>query len=95
MNRLDISNKISKEFLLPADKSDAIVASVFDNIKQALLNHEELHIRGFGAFVIIRRKGHIGRNIHTKKEIIIPDRDVVVFKPSELITKQLNAIENK
>ena len=51
-----------------------------------------MQISGFGTFVVKTRKGKVGRNPRTGEEVPVPDRKVIVFKPSK---KLLELVELK
>ncbi len=48
----------------------------------ALKNGEEVVIRRFGSFAVYPSKRTKGRNLSTGKEVPIPPRNVVRFRPS-------------
>lgn len=67
-----------------------IVDEVFSTIKDTLSTGEKLKISGFGNFVVRHKKARTGRNPQTGEEIIISARNVLTFKPSQVLKNQLN-----
>jgi integration host factor subunit alpha len=47
------------------------------------LHEKSLKLSKFGTFSIRQKKSRIGRNPKTKKEAMISERNVVLFKPSK------------
>ncbi len=92
MTKKDIAEQIAEVEDVFLSKKDIyrIVSHVFDTIENTLRSYEKVQISGFGTFVVKKRKAKVGRNPKTGEEVPVPDRYVLVFKPSY---KMLNAIE--
>ncbi|PPR42818.1 MAG: Integration host factor subunit alpha [Alphaproteobacteria bacterium MarineAlpha8_Bin1] len=65
-----------------------------DIISNELKNNQNVKIVNFGVFSIRKKKSRIGRNPKTKEEVMISERNVVKFKPSDLIINQSNSNKN-
>ena len=61
-------------------------------IENTLKAGEKVQISGFGTFIVKDRKGKVGRNPRTGEEVPVPDRKVIIFKPSK---KLLELVELK
>jgi integration host factor subunit alpha len=48
-------------------------------------------LSGFGLFAVRRKGQRIGRNPVTREEVPITPRRVVVFKPSNVLKRKINA----
>ena len=59
---------------------------IFDNLSK----EKTLKLSKFGTFSIRRKKSRLGRNPKTKKETIISERNVVLFKPSNEFKDYVN-----
>ncbi len=96
MTKKDIANLIyercEKELALTKREVYEIVSDIFEMIEENLKRGEKVQISGFGTFLVKHRKGKIGRNPRTGEEVPVPDRKVVVFKPSK---KLLELVELK
>ncbi len=96
MTKRDIANLIYErcegEFNLTKKEVYEIVSEIFELIETTLKKGEKVQISGFGTFIVKVRKGKIGRNPRTGEEVPVPDRRVVVFKPSR---KLLELVELK
>ncbi len=60
----------------------AVVDAVFEAIKEAIDNGGRFSYPGFGTFKMKERQARKGRNPKTNKEIMIPARKTVTFKPA-------------
>ena len=70
-------------------KDCAVVVDAFLNaIKDAMAEHKNIEIRGFGTFKVRERKSRLARNPRTGDPVEVPPRAVPVFKRS----KELRAI---
>ncbi len=70
---------------------ERIVATVFDEIAEALARGDRVELRGFGAFSVRRRAARLGRNPRTGEEVPIPDKVVPHFKTGKDLRELLNA----
>ena len=77
---------------LPFDKQKAtqIVEDWIELIKEGLLRDEKVMISGFGVFEVKSKDARPGRNPQTGDRITLPARNVVKFKPSQILRKELN-----
>ncbi|WP_457601079.1 HU family DNA-binding protein [Hydrogenivirga sp.] len=96
MTKKDIANLIyercEEEFETTKKEIYQIVSDIFELIEDTLRKGEKVQISGFGTFIVKTRKGKIGRNPRTGEEVPVPDRKVIVFKPSK---KLLELVELK
>ncbi|WP_461829442.1 HU family DNA-binding protein [Aquifex sp.] len=63
------------------------VVELFKIIQEALLRGEKVKVSGFGTLMVKTRKPKKGMNIREGKVINVPERKVVVFKPSKSFIK--------
>lgn len=59
-----------------------IVDVIFETIKNRLLAGDEVRIVGFGSLEVVSRRSRRGRNPVTGEDIQLPERRVLVFRPS-------------
>lgn len=59
-----------------------LVDIVFDEMRDALINGEEVKFAGFGSFKILAKSARVGRNPKTGAPAIISARRVAAFRPS-------------
>ena len=67
-----------------------IVQSVFDCLKDYLVDGRRIELRNFGVFSVKHRKPRIGRNPNKpQQEIKIPSVPVPTFKPGRILKQQV------
>lgn len=60
-----------------------VVDAFLTAIKDAMAEHKNIEIRGFGTFKVRERKSRLARNPRTGDPVEVPPRAVPVFKPSK------------
>ncbi len=69
---------------------ERIVATVFDEIINALTNGNRVELRGFGAFSIKKRNARVGRNPRTGESVMVDAKSVPFFKTGKQLRDRLN-----
>jgi len=82
MNRNDFVRELSNIVGTKKEARD-VLEKFITLIKKSLINDERVTISGFGSFYMRLRKAKKGRNPKTGKEVEIPSRKVVKFKPAK------------
>lgn len=90
MTKSDIVEAIHRRVGFSKKRSSEVVALVLDLIKEALEGGEKVKISGFGNFELRRKDPRKGRNPQTGEEIVITERQVLTFKPSQVLKDRLN-----
>lgn len=90
MIKVDIINKIAEELNIPKQEAEESVNVFFEAIREAILNGEEIEIRGFGSFRYRNRLPRSGRNPRTGEPVAVPPKKVLYFKPSKLLKEMIN-----
>ena len=97
MRKADIVNKIAEKTGVP--KVDVLVTleAFFKEVKDSIIDGENVYIRGFGSFIRKTRAAKIGRNIKKNIAIEIPEHDIPSFKPAKVFLEDVKAksIEEK
>jgi integration host factor subunit beta len=85
MTKADLVQQAAEAIGPGVTKKDcALVVDAFLNsIKDALAEHKNIEIRGFGTFKVRERKSRLARNPRTGDPVEVPPRAVPVFKPSK------------
>jgi DNA-binding protein HU-beta len=85
MNKAQLIDAIAaKAGLTKADAKKALDAFI-ESTSEALKSGDRVALVGFGSFSVAKRSARTGRNPQTGKEIDIPAKTIVKFKPgSEL-----------
>jgi len=69
-----------------------ILEDMFDIILQSLKDKGKVKISNFGTFILRYKKSRIGRNPKTKKEAVISERNVILFKPAKFLKNKINNV---
>lgn len=85
MIKADLINKIAKEMSISKQEAETGVNLFFQTIKEAIMNGEEIELRGFGSFRFRQRGARSGRNPRTGEPVQVPPKKVLYFKPSKLL----------
>lgn len=81
MNKAELIEAIASEAnLTKADAKKALDAFI-DTTSKALKKGDRISLVGFGSFSVSKRAARKGRNPQSGKEIQIPAKKVVKFKP--------------
>jgi DNA-binding protein HU-beta len=85
MNKTQLVDAMAAESGLTKSDSKKAVDAFVQAIVNALKSGDRIALVGFGSFDIVERSARLGRNPQTGKEIQIPAKKVIKFKPgSEL-----------
>jgi len=91
MRKLDLANELKKRVGGMSKKEASLLVNILlDTIREALVRGDTVKISGFGSFVVREKRERIGRNPHSGDELVIPARNVLTFKPSQLLRDLLN-----
>ena len=69
---------------------ERIVATVFEEIAQALTRGDRVELRGFGAFSVKHRDARMGRNPRTGASVPVPEKRVPFFKTGKDLRERMN-----
>jgi integration host factor subunit alpha len=90
ITRADLCEAVYKQVGLSRIESATFVDLVLKEIANCLERGETVKLSSFGSFVVRKKGQRMGRNPKTGKEVPIPPRRVMVFKPSDLLKQQIN-----
>lgn len=84
MTKRDLVVRISNETELVQQDVLKVIQKTLDYISEEVENGRKVELRNFGVFEVKVRKARIGRNPNSpEKDIRIPPRPVVKFKPGK------------
>ena len=90
MTKADIVNSVSDATGLTKVETEAVLEGVLQSIASGLRKGERIDIRGFGSFVVKKRKAREARNPATNEKVNLQERYVPTFKVSKLLKKEVN-----
>jgi integration host factor subunit alpha len=91
ITRMDLYEAVRLEVGLSHFESATIVELVLKEIADCLERGETVKLSSFGSFVIRAIGARVGRNPQSGKEVPISPRQVIVFKPSGVLKRPINA----
>ena len=90
MNKNDLVKVIAEATDMTQVKSKAIIETVMDSIKAALVAGEKVQLVGFGSWEVKDRAARKGRNPQTGEAIDIPAKKSVKFKSGKGLSEAVN-----
>ena len=90
MTKADIVNSVSEATGLTKVETEAVLEGILQSISSSLKKGERIDIRGFGSFVVKKRKAREARNPATNEKVSLKERFVPTFKVSKLLKKEVN-----
>lgn len=83
LTKAEIVNMISEKVDIEKGEVKSLVDQLFEEVRQALENGENVRISGFGNFILRDKSTRPGRNPKTGEEVDISARRVVSFKAGQ------------
>ena len=93
LTKKEIVNSIYMQLGFSKKIIENIIEDLFDIILESLKEKGKVKITNFGTFILRHKKSRVGRNPKTKKEAIIVERNVILFKPSKYLKNKVNNAE--
>jgi integration host factor subunit alpha len=93
ITRAELSEAVRRQVGLSRTESAALVEQVLREICGRLEQGETVKLSSFGSFVVRAKGKRVGRNPKSGREVPIPPRNVLVFKPSMILKSRINGIE--
>ena len=93
MTKKEIVKTISDVTGLNQQQIKAIVQKTFDAIVTTLVDEGRIELRNFGVFQVRTRAARKARNPRTGRQVEVPEKFVVTFKPGKIMEEKVNSIE--
>jgi len=90
LTKIDIIEKLYERLGFSKKEAQDLVESVFDELKNTIIDGKKVKISGFGNFVVNQKAPRVGRNPQTGEQIMISGRRVLGFKPSQVLKERIN-----
>ena len=91
VTREKLYDAVYKKVGRPWTESKALVEMFFNEVIDCLERGETIKLASFGSFIVRQKGQRVGRNPKTGKEVPIPPRRVVVFKPSAVLKQRIKS----
>jgi len=92
VKKKEIVKTISDETGLNQQQIKQVVQKTFDSIVQTLVEEGRIELRNFGVFQVRPRAARKARNPRTGRQVEVPEKFVVSFKPGKIMEERVNAI---
>jgi DNA-binding protein HU-beta len=83
MTKAEIVAEIANKTGIEKIAVQSVVETFMESVKGAMINGENVYMRGFGSFIIKERAEKTGRNISKNVTIKIPAHRIPAFKPAK------------
>ena len=90
VTRADLAEAVYEAVGLSRTESAHLVERVLAIISDSLVTGENVKLSSFGSFQVRSKNQRIGRNPKTGEEVPILPRQVLVFKPSNVLKTKIN-----
>jgi len=91
LTKADMAERLFEELGLNKREAKDMVEMFFEEIREALVNGQQVKMSGFGNFDLREKKQRPGRNPKTGEEIPISARRVVTFRPGQKLKARVEA----
>ncbi len=81
MTKADLISVISSETGTDKVIVRKVVESFTENVKKSLTKNNNVYLRGFGSFIIVKKAQKTARDIRKNKKVVIPEHYAPKFKP--------------
>ena len=95
LTKKDLVNLVYMQLGFSKKISENLIDDFFQTIIENLSKEKTLKLSKFGTFSIRQKKSRVGRNPKTKKEAVISQRNVVLFKASKEFKDFVNLKNNE
>lgn len=79
-----------KKIGLSGRQAHDVIEAFFTTTREALRQGREVEWLRFGSFRFVRRRPRRARNPRTGESLELPERNFLIFKPSQYLKKKLN-----
>ncbi len=90
LTKNDIVRTLAEKYELEIAATRRVVQGTLDMVIEALVKADKVELRNFGVFEVVERRPRIARNPKAaRKEVLIPSRKVVKFKPGKVMEEKI------
>jgi len=90
MTKAEIVNSIAARTGIGKQEVAATVEALMDEIRNSLINRENVYLRGFGSFIVKHRAKKTARNISKNTTLVIEAHDLPAFKPCKSFVDKMS-----
>ena len=89
MTKADIVNEIAKNTGAEKVLVQTIVEAFMEEVRNSLIENNNVYLRGFGSFIIKKRATKVARNISKNTTMTIPAHNIPAFKPAKVFVNEV------
>jgi len=90
MNKAELIQELVKQGHITQKVAKIVIDTIFEEMKQALVNGDRIEIRGFGSFSIREYDGYDGRNPKTGERVKVAPKRLPFFKVGKELRDRIN-----
>ena len=91
MNKSELIDTLAEEANLPSRIASSVVGTILDAMTEALINGENVEIRGFGSFTVRKYEAYTGRNPKTGEKTQVRAKKLPFFKVGKELREAVNS----
>ena len=92
MTKAELVEEIHRKTKIEREEVKEVIESYFESVKDTMAKGENIYVRGFGTFEVVKRAEKTARNISKGTSVIVPEHYKPVFKPCP---EFVNNVRNK
>ena len=92
LTKKEIINSIYMQLGYSKKLIENLLEDMFEILLKSLKEKGKVKISNFGTFILRHKKSRVGRNPKTKKEAVISERNVILFKPFKFLKNKINNV---
>jgi integration host factor subunit beta len=70
--------------------AEKIINTIVNTMSSALINGENIELRGFGTFIVREHGSYVGLNPKTREQIVVKPQKLPFFKPCKELKDEVN-----
>lgn len=90
MTKSDIVDIVSSSTGISKVETEAVVKGFMETVIDSMKKGENIELRGFGSFKVVKRAQRVARNPKTNQEVMVPAQFVPVLKVSKDFKSAVN-----
>lgn len=91
MTKIDIVANISRDTGIDRVDVKEIIEKFMFEVTGSLERGENVYLRGFGSFIVRKRKAKLARNIKKGTPVVVPECYVPYFKPAREVVDSVKS----
>ena len=90
MNKSDLIETLAEQVDFPRQEATSIINTIINSLTNALVNGDNVEIRGFGSFTVKHYDSYNGRNPKTGERTVVKAKKLPVFRVGKELRVAVN-----